>query len=53
MTLHSLESIAHNDIINTLRRKKGNNVFFLKGQDFFPSNNKKEGKYFYVFKVSK
>ena len=58
MTLHLLESIAHNNIINTLRGKKGYaiseiNFFFLKGQDFYPSNNKKEGKYFYVFKVSK
>ena len=48
-----LGSVTHNDIIKSLRGEKDYviskiNVFFLRGQAFFPFNNKKEEKHFYL-----
>ena len=49
------ESITYNDIIKTLRGRKNYviseiNLSFVEGQAFFPSDIKKEEKYFYLVK---
>ena len=54
MTLELLESITHNDTIKSLRGKKDYaiseiKVSSMKGEAFFPSDNKREEKHFNPF----